>query len=171
MPAQYLDEYARELRRDGEKAFRKRHGQPVLIVTKAEKDGASPSSASVEVAVVADTSGWRLPAASLVGRVFVVSRGAFVDPGPVTLGRTDGTELTIADKSVSKKHCVFEPAAGGLRITDLGSTNGTSVDGEPLPPNVPRALAGGETIDIGNFELVYQTADGFVAYLRARPEG
>src|SRR3954467_1747010 len=35
MPAQYLDEFIRELRRDGEETLRATHAEPVLIVTKA----------------------------------------------------------------------------------------------------------------------------------------
>jgi hypothetical protein len=166
MAALYLEDYIKELRREGDKAFRARHAQPVLVVTRAgEGEDVADSG---ETTVLTDTSGWRLHEASLVDRVFVVSRGAFAKPGPVTLGRSDTTDLTISDKSVSKRHCLFEAAPEGVRLQDLGSTNGTSVDGEALAPNTPRVLKGGELVDIGSFELLYQTPDGFLAFLRAR---
>jgi FHA domain len=167
MAAQYLDEYVRELGREGEKAFRARHPDPVIIVTRATGEAADAKD-SGERTLISDTSGWRMPELSLIDRVFAIKRGAFEKEGPISLGRTDQTDLTIADKSVSKRHCVFEVAADGVHLTDLGSTNGTSVNGEPLVANTPRVLQGGETIDIGNFAFLFQTPDQLLALLRSR---
>jgi hypothetical protein len=164
VPALYLDEFIRELRRDGDVVFRSHYAAPVLIVTRAEGElkGAKDTG---ETTVMADTSGWRIQQVSLLNRVFAISRGAFAAAGPMTLGRTDASDIAIPDDSVSKRHCVFETAAG-VTITDCGSTNGTSVDGAELAANAPRALAGGEKIDTGNFSFLFQTPDGFVAYLK-----
>jgi pSer/pThr/pTyr-binding forkhead associated (FHA) protein len=126
------------------------------------------ASDSAETTLMADTSGWRMPQPSLVDRVFTLSRGAFAKAGPITLGRTDATDVTIEDKSVSKRHCELEPVAGGMKLTDLGSTNGTSVDGNVLKANEPAVLKGGERIDLGNFELMYYTPDAFLTFLRAK---
>ncbi|MDB4982411.1 MAG: domain containing protein [Myxococcales bacterium] len=167
MAAQYVDEFLKELRRDGDAAFLARYAQPVLVVTRAVTEG-KPSD-SVETTLLPDTSGWRMPQPSLVDRVFILSRGAFAKAGPLTLGRTDSSDVTIDDKSVSKRHCVFEPTPEGMRITDLGSTNGTSVNGVVLTPNEPRLLRAGDMIDLGNFVIEFHTVDTFARFLLGRP--
>ena len=165
MPAQYLDEYLRELKRDGEAEFRSRYSVPVLIVTKAGGE-LQDRSAADEVTVMASSSGWRLQELSLLNRVFPVVKGAFAPPGPVTLGRSDSSDVSVPEESISKRHCIFEPTAEGLRVVDSGSTNGTSVSGKALAPHEPHPLIGGETLDIGNFSFLFHTPDSFIAYLQ-----
>jgi hypothetical protein len=165
MPSQYLDEFIRELRREGDKAFGARYATPVLIVTRAEGEMKGVKD-TAETTVMADTSGWRIQQVSLLNRVFPITRGAFAKEGPITLGRTAVNDIAIPDDSVSKRHCLFEPTASGVTIMDCGSTNGTSVDGAALAANKPRALEGGEKIDTGNFSYLFHTADGFLAYLK-----
>ena len=165
MSAQYLDEFIRELRRDGERTFRSHHAAPVLIVTRAEGEMKGVRDTG-ETTVMADPSGWRIQQVSLLNRVFPISRGAFEREGPVTLGRTDMTDISVPDDSVSKRHCLFETKGGGVTVTDTGSTNGTTVDDVELVANQPFALKGGETLSLGNFSLLYHTPDSFVAYLK-----
>ncbi len=45
------------------------------------------------------------------------------------VGRTEGCDLRIDHKSVSKMHCVIVKTDGLLLLRDLGSTNGTRVNG------------------------------------------
>jgi pSer/pThr/pTyr-binding forkhead associated (FHA) protein len=166
MPSQYLDEFIRELRRDGDTAFRAHHAAPVLIVTRAEGDGKSSAGETGETTVMAETSGWRIQQVSLLNRVFALTRGAFEKETPLIVGRSDKVaDIVMPDDSVSKRHCLFERTPEGVTITDCGSTNGTTVGEVDLPPNKPYLLRGGETIGMGNFSLLFQTPDGFVAYL------
>ena len=58
------------------------------------------------------------------GRVVEVDR-------PLVLGRVQGADLVIRDARASRRHAELAPEAGGLRLRDLGSANGTLVDGEP----------------------------------------
>jgi pSer/pThr/pTyr-binding forkhead associated (FHA) protein len=46
------------------------------------------------------------------------------------IGRKEHCDLTIDHKSVSKQHCVILRADGAVFLRDLGSTNGTSVNGQ-----------------------------------------
>lgn len=165
MPAQYVDEYVRELKRDGEDAFRSRLGGPVLVVTKAVTES-TEKRAATEATVTASSSGWRMQELSLLNRVFAVGKGPFAPPGPVILGRTDSADVSIPEESVSKRHCIFEPSPEGLRVTDCGSTNGTTIDGEALAPGSARSLKGGEVLGIGNFAFIFHTPDTFVGYLQ-----
>ena len=164
MPAQYLDEYLRELKRDGEEAFRSRYQVPVLIVTKAGGELQDKAAAN-EATVMASSSGWRLQELSLLNRVFPVTKGPFNVPGPVVLGRSDSSDVSVPEESISKRHCTFEVTEQGMRVVDIGSTNGTSVAGKPLPPHEPYVLTGGETLDIGNFSFLFHTPESFVGYL------
>ena len=66
----------------------------------------------------------------------------------VTLvGRQEGCDMRIAHKSVSKMHCVIARTDGLLLVRDLGSTNGTRVNGQrvrraALLPNDHLSIAG-----------------------------
>ncbi|MBN1423316.1 VWA domain-containing protein [Candidatus Fermentibacteria bacterium] len=71
----------------------------------------------------------------------------------VTLGRSPGNDIVIDDGKTSARHAQIERRAGGAKIIDLGSTNGTLVNGKPVKsaPVVP-----GDRIKIGETELEYR---------------
>jgi len=64
----------------------------------------------------------------------------------LVLGREDAG-LTIEDEEISRRHAVVRPSDGGLEIEDLGSTNGTYVNGARIEG--PTRLGGGDTIKLG----------------------
>ena len=64
----------------------------------------------------------------------------------IVVGRGPGVDLAFEDDEMSANHAVFEHSRGGLCVTDLDSTNGIRVNGEPV---VTRALAHGDRIQIG----------------------
>jgi hypothetical protein len=55
---------------------------------------------------------------------------------PVTVGRADDNDLVIADPEVSRHHARLEPDGQGWRSIDLGSTNGTWVNGVRLNASI-----------------------------------
>ena len=65
-----------------------------------------------------------------------------------TLGRSSDADLQLVDGKVSRLHCRFTIAAGGLEVEDLGSHNGTYVNGEKL--TAARALAAGDEVAVGD---------------------
>ncbi len=67
------------------------------------------------------------------------------------LGRVQGCDLVIRDEKASRHHAELraEPA-GGLRVRDLGSANGTFVDGRRVEEAM---LAGGEELQIAGVEI------------------
>ena len=89
----------------------------------------------------ADTSRWRL-----AGEETIELPAA---PARVTVGRAADNTLQLDDMSVSSHHALLEVTADGLRVTDLGSTNGVSVGGTRLPPNVPHILKSREYVAFG----------------------
>lgn len=78
-------------------------------------------------------------------------------PKPVvTLGRAAASDLVIDDDSVSASHARLEWDLGAWRITDLGSTNGTAVEGIKLAPNIPTPLPYGATVRVGGVKLQFR---------------
>lgn len=72
-------------------------------------------------------------------------------PGPNTIGRAEDNLVFILDRSLSRHHASVDvDADGGAVVRDLGSTNGTFVDDEPV---TRRQLTGGETVRCGSVTL------------------
>lgn len=71
----------------------------------------------------------------------------------ITIGRAAERTIVIDDTRVSRSHATMVPGRNGWTITDTGSSNGTTVNGRLLTPNVPQPLAAGDTIGIGPIEL------------------
>jgi pSer/pThr/pTyr-binding forkhead associated (FHA) protein len=73
---------------------------------------------------------------------------------PVTaIGRGTDNLVVLTDEQVSRRHAEVEWAEGRPRITDLGSSNGTLVNGAKITPNVPYSLKVGDSIGIGSYVL------------------
>jgi serine protease Do len=78
--------------------------------------------------------------------------------GETVIGRQD-TDLTISDSEMSARHAVVRPVNGGLEIQDLGSLNGTHVNGTRLTTTA--RLAPGDVIQIGRSHIeVVEGPDG-----------
>ncbi|MBI2706535.1 MAG: FHA domain-containing protein [Actinobacteria bacterium] len=73
---------------------------------------------------------------------------------PCTIGRVSECSLTIVDPDVSRRHAVIRPVDGGHAVTDLGSTNGTVVNGTAITSH---ALAPGDEILLGSTVLRYDS--------------
>jgi pSer/pThr/pTyr-binding forkhead associated (FHA) protein len=81
-------------------------------------------------------------------------------PTPVvTIGRGNGCEVLIDDDSVSDRHARLEFDLGSWRITDLGSTNGTAIEGVKLAPEVPTPLPYGASVRVGGVRLQFREGD------------
>jgi ABC-type multidrug transport system ATPase subunit/ABC-type multidrug transport system permease subunit len=72
--------------------------------------------------------------------------------GSLTIGRLPDNELAIPKEAVSRHHARIEAAQGGYWIADLGSRNGTKLNGERFRGE-SRWLANGDTIEIGGEAL------------------
>lgn len=72
--------------------------------------------------------------------------------GEVVLGRSPLADLQLDHPLVSGRHVALErtsPATFSLRVRDLGSTNGTTVDGVRLKPGTPGRLKPGSILGLG----------------------
>lgn len=71
----------------------------------------------------------------------------------ITIGRAAERTIVIDDTRVSRAHATVAPGRNGWAITDTGSSNGTTVNGRLLTPNVPQPLSPGDAIGIGPIEI------------------
>jgi hypothetical protein len=71
--------------------------------------------------------------------------------GPVVIGRSPGADIVIGEDFVSGRHARISPAGDGAVIDDLGSTNGTLLNGARL--QAAKQLQAGDVVDIGSVRL------------------
>jgi hypothetical protein len=74
---------------------------------------------------------------------------------PLTIGRATDAAIRISDTSVSRRHAEIRPSSDGWTVVDLGSTNGTRVNGVPV---TERRLADGDTITVGDATLRFEAS-------------
>lgn len=68
--------------------------------------------------------------------------------GPVIVGRSPGADIVIGAGYVSARHARFSLMGTNLFVEDLGSTNGTAVNGKRI--SEPVALKSGDLVNIGD---------------------
>ena len=66
--------------------------------------------------------------------------------GPWTVGRSQESDIVISDPNVSRKHARIFRADNGFVVEDLGSTNGTLLDGAPIDRE---RIEGGDELTFG----------------------
>jgi hypothetical protein len=88
--------------------------------------------------------------------------------GTHLLGRGPGVHFEIEDPTVSSRHCEFIVSDFGVRVRDLGSTNGTLVDGQPI---AECDLKDGQVLSLGavQFRLVVPPVHIAIPPLPAAP--
>jgi pSer/pThr/pTyr-binding forkhead associated (FHA) protein len=74
----------------------------------------------------------------------------------LTIGRGRQNDIAIAtDEYASARHARFEPRRDGVWVQDLGSTNGTYLNGARLER--PRRLTQGDIVRVGETDLRFET--------------
>jgi hypothetical protein len=75
---------------------------------------------------------------------------------PVSIGRLPECTITINDPNCSRRHAEVKPVGTGFAIADLGSTNGTKVNG--LRIEGERTLSDGDIITVGGSHLRFEAS-------------
>jgi pSer/pThr/pTyr-binding forkhead associated (FHA) protein len=74
----------------------------------------------------------------------------------VTIGRLSANDVVLADPNVSRRHAELRLTEGAWTIADLGSTNGTLVNGK-LTQEQP--LGQGDLLRFGSSELRFELSE------------
>ena len=79
-------------------------------------------------------------------------RGIHVDMlGPVIVGRAPGADIVIGAGYVSARHARFSLMGANLFVEDLGSTNGTAVNGRRITE--PTVLKSNDVVNVGDVAI------------------
>src|SRR2546428_992907 len=110
----------------------------------------------------------RLGASRVFCVVYSGQRSSVVElpvPTVLSIGRSPTSDVVLDDDRVSRRHARIESTPDGLRLRDLGSRNGSRVNGKRVEG--ARHLRSGDEIAIGNATLVVGiTSAGFAGELR-----
>ncbi|MCW8879952.1 MAG: FHA domain-containing protein [Kangiellaceae bacterium] len=85
-----------------------------------------------------------------------LSQVFIIEQPEVIIGRTDSADIFIEDNSISRQHAKIKLNREGYFIEDLGSTNGTYVQDQPIQDKFP--LLDGSSILVGNILLQFFVA-------------
>ena len=98
------------------------------------------------------------PGTALLVGVRGPNRGArfLLDRDVVTVGRHPDSDIFLDDITVSRRHAEFRRDEGRFWVHDVGSLNGTYVNGERAEDQM---LETGDEVQIGKFKLVAFAAD------------
>ena len=81
----------------------------------------------------------------------IMKTGVGLVRGPVIVGRSPGADIVIGAGYVSGRHARFSLMGQNLFIEDLGSTNGTAVNGHPIAE--PTALKNNDIVNVGDVAI------------------
>ena len=158
IPIEALAEDARNLTPEN---FEARHGSGFLMVSAAGgRDPGGSTSTHLFLDGVDDDAGGRTAGLAVV--VYPLRSRAGSEGHLVTIGREAQHDVVIADPSVSRSHAFVKCEADGtFLLQDMGSTNGSSVNGTSVPPRgagPPTPVKPGDTVRIGQVEFTFSGA-------------
>src|SRR5215469_5036737 len=79
-----------------------------------------------------------------------------LEPTVLTIGSSQDNQLVLHSSNIAEHQAEIRPEGQGYSITDLGSANGTFVNGQRLDWNMPHLLNPGDSITIGDTAFTYE---------------
>lgn len=79
----------------------------------------------------------------------------YVIEGDISLGRSSRNDVVIKDKFVSKNHLLIREKNQRYYLEDLGSANGTFLNGVKIDPNEPIELQNNDKIGVGFIQFIF----------------
>lgn len=134
---------------------------PTRITKPAAQPPQPPQPAQLQTPVGRSSSSMPVPPpAAGIPRFFLEIEGRMhpVDRLPFVLGRGSDADLRLDDKGVSRRHLQLSMQGGAVVASDMGSTNGTLINGAPL--RVPVMLANGSLLRMGNIRIIFHSSTG-----------
>ncbi len=84
-----------------------------------------------------------------------------LEQGETVIGRDASAGLVLDDARISRRHAVLTRTGAGVVVADLGSRNGTFLNGTRIEGGA-RALAAGDVLEVGDFTLVFEPQDAIL---------
>jgi pSer/pThr/pTyr-binding forkhead associated (FHA) protein len=78
------------------------------------------------------------------------------DRPELNLGRQAGADIELPFNTVSARHARVRQEGSGWSVADVGSANGTFLDGQRLRVEEPRPLRPGQTVRLADVELIFE---------------
>jgi hypothetical protein len=159
----YIRQYADELQEIGLAAFCVAHRSAILLGSgmrgRVSERPPSWRRRTLGAEEMAELERFR----SVMDRVWPLRKAPGARGGWVTLGQSMDADIVVPEYTVSSTHCAFGFEGYARTLTDLGSLNGTYVNGVMLIPRVPVVLRDGDELRIGRVMCRYMSAASFVA--------
>lgn len=77
--------------------------------------------------------------------------------GRYLIGRGQEAQIRLRDVAISERHAMLCVSQTGAELEDVGSSNGTTVNGERLRQGVPQALYDGDTVAVGSYSIAIKS--------------
>ena len=157
-----LQALASELSENGERAFKKKYPGPFLLVVYTPSTNPGLSEHTVWTRH-GQRAAMNQPAPSKAIPLLEAQKPR----KKVTVGRADQNDIVIHGSGVSKTHAAFLPGEdGSFRLMDMGSANGTAVNGSFIDENRPVKLTTGDRVSFWWFQFQFVELDAFLKSLR-----
>ncbi len=161
----FVGELARELDRIGENAFRQKYSHPFLVEVYRPKDdfeddGDAQTGEVQSVDFSQEVSEWMIMKTIAVAKP---DRG--ISESRVTVGRAKSNDIVLRGSKISKRHASFDKDKDQWRLMDMGSANGTAVNGNRLQKNQKAKIKSRDVISFWRYAFEFHEASSFIEFL------
>lgn len=165
--AKPLQDYIALARNTARTEFVRRLEGPLLVVAKQRQEPRAADETKIgnqEVSLSAS----RLARLHAGSEVIATNEKPRRVADAISLGRADDNDVPLADDTISGHHAelVLDDVTGRVTLEDLGSTNGTEHNDEPVHPGKPVDLSDGDVVCLGDAVYLFFTPGGFHDALR-----
>jgi len=125
--------------------------QPTLVGDRRRSDGGGGTRMVTGPPIVAP------PPRQGEALLYIDGRAFHIPPEGALIGRGDGCTIVLGDQQVSRRHALVSRGDSGWQLEDLGSMNGTRLNGQDIAGRA--AIASGDAVGLGTSEGVFESSD------------
>jgi hypothetical protein len=147
-----LDTLATQMATGGQLPFLDLHPSPFLVFISGPKSDVNPMNMVTDIT---DRTDQDEPLVAKYGDyVFAIHKSdRNFDESRISVGRARSNDIVIRSPKVSKYHAAFRSEGDRFLIEDLGSANGTRVNGRPVKSGEPAEVKSGDRIHFWRYEF------------------
>lgn len=129
-----------------------REEEPVVASPSGQQSGRTMIYSNAER--IAEPLAERARTRAQTALLLLDGRRLVVGPGGATLGRSRQSDVVLNDPNISRQHAEIRPRGGSWVLTDLGSTNGSRINGRPVERS--EVIRPGDEIELGSTVLRFE---------------